>query len=309
MTYKDIVEEIGTIVSSHKQINNFGYGMLSDIKPKAGDYPYAFLNPETHTRNRNTTTYSFNLIVMDLVNKNSPSQDKDLIVQDRCIKIILDILSSIEYNNLKMDFNKQGGLTNFVERFDDDVAGATYNIQVVIKDPLDNCVAPFITTDNEYYNTQKVNSLYSFVNMFRSLTKSHKMINSFYYGFLSDIKFNEITQIEYPYVFLLPTEHTYSKNLITYRFNLIITDMVKGKINFDTEDFNNFLTIQSNAIQYGLDLLSEIEKDERFSNIDFNQNLTINTFVERFEDDLSGATFTIDIQVPTLLNLCEAPIN
>jgi hypothetical protein len=309
MTYKDIVEEIGTIVSSHKQINNFGYGMLSDIKPKAGDYPYAFLNPETHTRNRNTTTYSFNLIVMDLVNKNSPSQDKDLIVQDRCIKIILDILSSIEYNNPKMDFNKQGSLTNFVERFDDDVAGATYNIQVVIKDPLDNCVAPFITTDNEYYNTQKVNSLYSFVNMFRSLTKSHKMINSFYYGFLSDIKFNEITQIEYPYVFLLPTEHTYSKNLITYRFNLIITDMVKGKINFDTEDFNNFLTIQSNAIQYGLDLLSEIEKDERFSNIDFNQNLTINTFVERFEDDLSGATFTIDIQVPTLLNLCEAPIN
>lgn len=309
MTYKQIVEKIETIVLSHQSVNNFGYGMLSDIKPKATDYPYVFLNPETHTRQQNTTTYSFNLIVMDLVNNNSPSPDKDLIVEDRCIKIILDILSKIEYDTPEIDFNKQGALTNFVERFDDDVAGATYNLQIVVRDPLDKCNAPFITTDNEYYNTQKANSLYSFVNMFRGLTKSHKMINSFYYGFLSDIKFNELTQVNYPYVFLLPTDHNYSPKMITYRFNLIITDMVKGKINFDTIDFNNYLTIQSNCIQYGLDLLSEIEYDERFSNIDFNQSFTINTFVERFEDELTGATFTIDIQVPTKLNLCEAPIN
>jgi hypothetical protein len=315
MTYKNIVKKIENIVSSHKFINNFGYGMLSDIKPKANDYPYAFLNPETHTRQQYTTTYSFNLIIMDLIvkksgdNFKSAPQDNILKIQDSCIKIILDILSKIEYDILDIDFNKQGSLTTFVDRFDDDVAGANFNLQIVIRDPLDNCIAPFEFIDNEYYNTQQVKSLLSFVKMFRGLTMSHKMINSFYYGLLSDVKFNELTQIDYPYVFLLPTEHTYSSKIITYRFNLIICDIVKGNINFDTTPSDNKLNIQSNAIQYGIDLLSEIQINKRFSNIDFNKNLTINTFVERFEDELSGATFTIEFQVPTLLNLCEAPIN
>jgi hypothetical protein len=310
MTYKDIVETIETIVLDHKEINNFGYGMLSDIKPKANQYPYVFLNPVTHTRQDRQTTYSFNLIVMDLVNTLSPSPDKKLIVEDRCIKIILDILSKIEYSlNQEIDFRKAGSITTFVERFDDEVAGATFQLSIVISDPFDSCDAPFNVSTNDYLNNLKATSLYSFVVMLRGLTEQHKMLKSFYYGFLSDIKFNELTQVNYPYVFLLPTDHTYTKNIITYRFNLIITDLVKGDTPFYTETFDNYLTIQSNAIQYGFDLLSTIRVDDRFSNIDFIKSFNIDTFVERFEDELTGATFTIEIQIPTSLNLCDAPYN
>lgn len=309
MTYKEIVQTIETIVLEHKEINNFGYGMLSDIKPKANRYPYVFLNPNNHSKEGRQTIYNFNLIVMDLVNSQSPSPDKNLIVEDRCIKIIGDILSKIEYGTNNIDFRKQGAISTFVDRFDDDVAGATYQLSIALPDPLDSCDAPFDTSTNEYLNNIKATSLYSFVNLMRGLSLQHKMIHSFYYGFLSDIKFNELNQIHYPYVFLLPTEHSYSPKIITYRFNLIIADIVKDKTPFYTETFDNYLQIQSNAIQYGFDLLSTIRTDSRFSNIDFNPNFTISTFVERFEDELSGATFTIEIQIPTALNLCEAPYN
>lgn len=308
MTLKEIVEWVQSIVENHKQVDKFSYGLLSDLKPDADKYPYVFLTPLSHTKRNRDIIYSFDLIIMDIVNNkdmNGPytSPDADLLVQSRCINILLDILAEIEYGeNKNISFIKTGNITPFVDRFDDAVAGVSYNLQLQVRKPLDACVDIF----NNQIQIETINNYFDLVSSMRKLSLDHKMINSFYYGFLSDIKFNDIQQISYPYMFLLPTNHTYTTNVITYRFNMLIMDIVKNKTSFDIQDFDNYLIIQSNCLEYGLDILSFIDKNISIK-IDFNKTFDITTFVERFDDELSGATFTIEFQVPTKLNLCDAP--
>ena len=71
MTYYDIVNRVNQVVNDHEILQDFGYGALSDIKTvdegTRVNYPYAFLNPTQSTRNQQSITYRFNLIVMHTV--------------------------------------------------------------------------------------------------------------------------------------------------------------------------------------------------------------------------------------------------
>lgn len=309
MTYKEIVEHIEDMCSTHKLVEDFSYGMLSDIKPEGQYTPYVFLLPQSHQMERTTVVYNFDLLCMDYIGHYANNPDRYLLVQDRLIKIILDILSHLEYNfNEKVHFIKSGGFTTSVERFDDEVICVSYNLSVIVPRGLNECDAPFpVTFTNDFLLSGDFTDLEKLVKMFRILCLEHKMINTFNYGFLSDIKVGEIPQVFYPYVFLLPGEHTYSENKMTYRFNMIVMDIVKNEVSFDTIDFQNTLTIQSNCIQYGLDILAKIKYDQLFSQITILDNPSITTFVERFDDEVSGATFLIEVEIKQNLDYCSAP--
>ena len=151
MTYKEIVDRVREVVEAHKQLVDFGYGSLSDIKTngddKEADYPYVFLNPTTHTRTGQSITYRFNMIVMEMV----PDADY-LIGQSECQQYIDDILSQLRFAYTdQVDLTLNVTLTPFKERFQDTVAGMTATLEFVIPVKLDQCIAPF-----EPYYTQYV---------------------------------------------------------------------------------------------------------------------------------------------------------
>lgn len=309
MNYKDLVEHIEDMCSTHKLVENFSYGMLSDLKPDSNYTPYVFLLPQSHTLGETTITYNFDLFCMDYTSYYPNNKDRNLLVQDRMIKIILDILSHLEYNfSDKVHFVKSGTFTTSVERFDDEVICVSYGLSVIVSNAHNKCDSPFSPNlTGDFIESKKFDDLEKLVKMFRLVCSDHKMINTFNYGFLSDIKVGEIPQVFYPYVFLLPGEHTYSQNKMTYRFNMIVMDIVKNEVSFDTIDFRNTLTIQSNCIQYGMDILSKIKYDPIFNYIDIQPQTSITNFVERFDDEVSGCTFLLEIDIKQNLNYCSAP--
>jgi hypothetical protein len=309
MTLKEIVNQIKTITLSNQMVHDFRYGMLSDFRNEPNAYPFVFLHPLTHTKGERTITYSFDFIVCDLINTQSPSHDKYLIAHDRCLKICLDTLSKIEYGiTQSIEYIRGSNLSTFNDRFTDEVACVAYNLRLETPYPFDDCISPFNNlAQNEYLTNIKIKDLLTMVGSFRQLTNQHKMLKSFYYGFLSDIKFNEITKIEYPYFFLLPTEHTQQEGFITLRFNALFCDLVKGDQYPDTDTFDNYLDIQSNCIQYAVDIISKLYYAEQFRNITPIRSFSITTFVERFTDELTGATCPIEIQIPLGLDYCNAP--
>ena len=145
MTYKEVVDRIKRAVNDHRMLADFGYGQLSDIKvlDEDGDganYPYAFLNPAGVVRNQQATTYSFNLIMMEM----ALTPQDILQIQSDCIQYLNDIISVLRFDS---DFAPDVQLTNsiqvFRERFQDEVAGATATFNIVVADPIDNCNAPF----------------------------------------------------------------------------------------------------------------------------------------------------------------------
>ena len=142
MTYKELVNNIKQIVQDHYMLADFGYGQISDIKTGGddgeADYPYAFLNPGTHTRGERSITYRFNLIVMDMY-----LGDHFLNAQSQCQQYIDDILAELKYNNNEIyDININATLTPFKERFQDVVGGMTATIDIEVPQKLNLCIAP-----------------------------------------------------------------------------------------------------------------------------------------------------------------------
>ena len=143
MTYKEIVDNIQAIVDAHKILADFGYGQVSDIKTGGDDqeanYPYAFLNPQTHTRSERAINYRFNLIVMDMY-----LGDDFLSAQSQCQQYIDDILAEMKYGTQTYDIAINATLTPFKERFQDVVGGMTATIDIEVPQKLNLCVAPYV---------------------------------------------------------------------------------------------------------------------------------------------------------------------
>ena len=146
MTYQELVDRIKQVTFDHKMLVDFGYGQLSDIKvrseggnPEQADYPYLFLNPTTHQRTQQTIIYNFNMIVMDMV-----KDDNFLKIQSEAQQYIDDVIAYLRFGFTdKPDVQLGYSLTPFKERFQDTVAGMTATLQIVIPDPINNCITPF----------------------------------------------------------------------------------------------------------------------------------------------------------------------
>ncbi len=150
MTYKELVDSIGSVVNEHLILKDFGYGALTDIKTVddgvSTDYPYAFLNPTQSTRTGQAITYRFNLIVMDVAQEDPTNGYANYLeVQSACQQYIDDILANLRFATPYKDFDLtlNVNLTPFKERFQDTVAGMTATLEIELPLPINNCITPY----------------------------------------------------------------------------------------------------------------------------------------------------------------------
>ena len=146
MNYKEVVDIISGITKSHKFVNQFGYGEISDVMQPEGNlspnYPYVFLNPVQISSTKNQSTFTFNLICME----QTFDQYVPIITsQSECITILNDIISKINLTTTYPTLEVEDGFvfTPFVERFKDNVVGASCSINITFASPLDVCNKPF----------------------------------------------------------------------------------------------------------------------------------------------------------------------
>lgn len=148
------------------------------------------------------------------------------------------------------------------------------------------------------------------INRFRQVAQDHLMIQDFGYGDISDIKTQsqlgpEEQGADYPYMFLNPTSHVRTGPVMNYSFNMIMMDMARGE---EGDQYDNYITIQSQCQQYIDDVLSQLyyyytDKPEILLT-----GITYTPFKEKYQDELAGMTATVTIQVPTPIDNCIAPI-
>ena len=156
MTYQEIVNRIQAVVSAHYMLADFGYGDLSDLKTRfentsgdsavQADYPYLFLNPATHTRTGAAVTYNFNMIVMDMPRGEVSDNPYNniLAIQSQCQQYIDDVIAQLWNGYTDPPQVLWNGLSynTFNERFQDDVAGMTVNLQIMVPQSINNCITP-----------------------------------------------------------------------------------------------------------------------------------------------------------------------
>ena len=143
------------------------------------------------------------------------------------------------------------------------------------------------------------------VDSIKATVDGHMILRDFGYGALTDIKtVDEGTRVDYPYAFLNPTQSTRTGQTITYRFNLIVMDVVQED---PTNGFNNYLKVQSACQQYVDDILANLRFSKPYKDFDLTLNVNLTPFKERFQDTVAGMTATLEIEIPFALNNCIAP--
>ena len=156
MTYYQLIEAFRQFAADHKQIKCFGYGNISDIEvpvdPQSGqpiqrDYPYFFVNPTTHNYTKNMLTYSFNIIMMELVTEVTPTGfsglNSTIKAQSDALLILNDFMAWLEYTqDIDTELVQSSQFIPFQERFQDNLAGMTVSIQIQVPNDLNLCDAP-----------------------------------------------------------------------------------------------------------------------------------------------------------------------
>lgn len=150
------------------------------------------------------------------------------------------------------------------------------------------------------------------VNRIQDITNQHKMLADFGYGDLSDLKVrfentsgDQAVQADYPYLFLNPGVHGRNQGVVTYNFNMIVMDMARGEVS--DQPYNNMLAIQSQCQQYIDDVIAYLHDGFKDNPDVIYSGVTYTPFNERFQDEVSGMTATLTIEVPQPINNCIAP--
>ena len=141
-TYKRIIDELESFVSSHGQLQTFGFGPRSEISTEDTIFPLLWLEPMPGDLYKNLQTVNFNMFVIDILDQDKDNR-KD--VYSDTMLMGLDVVS--RYWDSEMVYEMVVDETNvyyepFEERFDDYTCGWRFSIDFQIENRLNSCDIP-----------------------------------------------------------------------------------------------------------------------------------------------------------------------
>ena len=141
-TFKNIIEDIQTFCGEHLQINDFGWGQISNISTKEHDFVMVFLQPVKTSVEGRLVTMGFDMYVFDLV-----KQDKNNLIDvlNDTLLIGNDIVArfwddeelyewTLNENNVEAE--------PFDAKWDDFCSGWIFSIEIEIENRLNLCSVP-----------------------------------------------------------------------------------------------------------------------------------------------------------------------
>jgi len=149
-SYKQVIELVQSIATDQMAVKQFQVGMPSDIDIEMDTnpfqrFPLVFLVPRTSSMDRfGKMVLGFDLIVCDIAEDNV--EDLQINRYNSTLLIGQDILSKIimtDWNTVGIEVETPVTMTPFQERFNNNLTGWTWNINIIVKSPFDLCNAAF----------------------------------------------------------------------------------------------------------------------------------------------------------------------
>ena len=109
---------------------------------------------------------------------------------------------------------------------------------------------------------------------------------------------NEVKDVTYPAVFMTMGNSSTEGKIKTHTVQVTVADVVLHTTEME---------VQSDMEQVANDLVGQIGWDKQPWR--FTRSTTFEFFEDRFEDIVAGVTFSIDLEVPFLYDVCDLPSN
>lgn len=309
VNYKTIIQDLSGIAYYHPQVNSFGFGDITQITQDnetilSPVYPKVYVVPDNVQFSQNRILYNFSIIIMDRVNEQTNNQED---VMSDTLEISKDIFTILyqsyaqQYGGFSVDYTPLWGpnVTPFLERFEDIVAGWTLNLTVEQPFDYNQCVLPFTSgvtlpsPQQIYYVNYK-----QLLGDIQNLANNHPQVNSYGFGDLTELTVDLNTKLSpvYPKVYAIPQDTILDQNQLTYNFQILVADRLD-------EDYTNQRDLMNDMLEICKDLFTKLYLSEYQSQWD----VTVEPFLERFDDILTGWIMNITLTQPFDYNRCTLP--
>ena len=333
VNFKKIIQDYQKLADSHKQINSFGSGNSDQLSYKTQTrdkelnttfnppiYPLLFVIPSKVENDLEYKTWDFNTIVADVLERDLANQ---VDITSDTLQILQDVISqwrlsvSARFGDYYTDYfvDDEVPCTPFLEKEDDMLNGWNGYIRIKTMTPLNRCAAaylPFTGTPIQHVNGINLKTFYE---DFKLLADHHKQLNSFGFGAVGDFQYlNQSRDKEenttfnppiYPLLYVVPNDVRQKFNYMEYSFDIIVADVVERSLFNQTDLLSDTNQILDDIIsQFRLSVTQSLGN---FNALYYLDNPIVCTpFLEQYDDLLGGWTATLNIQVMTPLNRCDA---
>jgi len=337
INFKNIADDMSLIADQHKMINSFGLGdtdqiawyiTLRDNQPndtfESPIFPLYYVVPGQVENNIRFKTWTFNNVVMDIVEESLVNQVE---VLSDTLQTLQDIMSQFRLSTTSVfgDFNKYYWLdetvncTPFIEQYQDSCNGWNAILRIKTTTPLDRCAAAFNTFTGTPIQHDWIN-LKTIEQDLQLLADHHKQIKSYGFGSMQDLLYwNEIRDKKenvtyespiYPLMYVIPadTQQIISddgSSWTNYQLNVMVLDIIE-------RDLSNQIDVLSDTNQILDDIISQFRLSVTDSLGNFNakyyldDTVICNPFIEKFADLNGGWNGILNIKVMTPLDRCDA---
>ena len=153
------------------------------------------------------------------------------------------------------------------------------------------------------------------VGYLETIAEKHYEINSFHSGELDEVDINKLGATDYVILYAEPGTVVVDKGVLSYSFTLYVMDMVNDQVLGDSPNNQRVGRVDtySETLQIMQDVINEFHQNLYSTSWVDDQivlDLPINAepFTARFDNELTGWTATINVQVHNKNNLCIVPI-
>lgn len=333
INFKSIVQDYQKLADSHKQLNSFGLGNSDQLSywTQTRDkeynttfnppiYPLLYVVPSKVENDLEYKTWDFNTIVADVLERDLSNQvditsDTLQILQDVISQWRLSVNDRFGYYYQYYFVDDEVNCTPFLEKEDDMLNGWNGLIRIKTMTPLNRCEAAYYEfTGTPIQHLRGIN-FKTFYDDFKMLADHHKQLNSFGFGSVGDFQYlNQSRDKEenttfnppiYPLMYVVPNDVVQKFNYMEYSFDVIVADVIE-------RDLANQTDVLSDTNQIMDDIISQFRLSVTNALGNFNAEYYLDNpivctpFIETYDDLLGGWTATLNIQVMTPLNRCDA---
>ena len=154
------------------------------------------------------------------------------------------------------------------------------------------------------------------VGYLETIAEKHYEIHSFHSGELDEVDINKLGATDYVILYAEPGTVVVDKGVLSYSFTLYVMDMVNDQVLGDSPNNQRVGRVDtySETLQIMQDVINEFHHSLYSTSWVDDQvvlDLPINAepFTARFDNELTGWTATINVQVHNKNNLCIVPID
>ena len=135
-------------------------------------------------------------------------------------------------------------------------------------------------------------------NQLRNIAANHRQVRTAKIVNPDYFLHNEVKDVTYPAVFMTMGNSSNEGKIKTHTVQVTVADVVLHTTEME---------VQSDMEQVANDLVGQIAWDKQPWR--FTRSTTFEFFEDKFEDIVAGVTFSIDLEVPFLYDVCDLPSN